>query len=71
MSSFLLMATQDELIGMMHLTVSLLCEVNDRLQQLCSALPDQEHKDECSAISKDIVSHLASLSQHLGALLAT
>ena len=65
------MATQDELIGMMHLTVSLLCEVNDRLQELCSTLPEQEQQEQCTAISKDIVSHLASLSQHLGSLLPT
>jgi hypothetical protein len=65
------MASQDELIGMMQLTVSLLCEVNDRLQQLCTNLPSQEQQEECTAISRDIVCHLACLSQHLGTLITT
>ncbi|MBA3913142.1 MAG: hypothetical protein H0X25_04660 [Acidobacteriales bacterium] len=62
------MATRDELIGMIQLTISLLREVNDRLDTLCSALPAQDHKQECSAINREIVAHLSTLRQDFGEL---
>ena len=63
------MARQDELLSMMHLTVALLHEANDRLHDLCAALPEQHHKDECAVTAKQIRSHLISLHEHLAMLL--
>jgi hypothetical protein len=63
------MAQQDELLSIMHLTVALLHEASDRLHELCSALPEQRHKDECTETSKQIRSHLISLHEHLAMLL--
>ncbi|MBA3914300.1 MAG: hypothetical protein H0X25_10730 [Acidobacteriales bacterium] len=63
------MEQQDQLLSMMHLTVALLHEANDRLHQLCAILPEQRHKDECGETAKQIRSHLISLHEHLAMLL--
>ena len=55
-------------LALMDISIALLHEAYDRLENLCRILPDSTHRSECSETARHIHAHLRTLNQQMSAL---